>query len=538
MKNRHKNFFNELKVIVLIIIGSLFFSNISFAQNQYELEWSNNYDTSLESSGSNMNRDSEGNIIITGSTFENGNRDFLVIKYTPGGTLLWSQVIGMLNGTNDRITSFFIDSSDNIFLSGVGVETINSSKSIVVKLNTFGDILWVNEYSDDFIASESFRITGDNLGNTFVTGFAANIFPIKMIVYKLDTNGNLSWVVNYSSDDSTIYYGRNIRIVDNTIIALGTASVGEDQKIILLKYNMDGELLYSNETFFDDGSFNVNSHIDHEANIYIGLFGNFKVIKFDPLGNEQWQFEVPTNLPENVTADKVNDIITDQDGNVYVTGRHHGENYGDPDNYTNGNLQVNKISSEGNQIYSYRYENIGTNTGESGNTLYLGNNGYLAIGGSSGSSADTESEFLAVVLDQQGQLVELLKDYEAGSNNSISSVILDEDLNLYVTGTANSKAKTQQYLFTGELSTPNFTAVENKIAPYPNPFSNSLEIEGDTLSGLVEFTLYNANGAVVLQNSFEGEINETINTSSLPNGFYFYTIVNGDVSNSGKLIKK
>ncbi len=531
--------FKVLNFLTIMLMLFLLFPKNSLAQDPYQLEWSNEYYTAGLNRAKFIKQDSEGNIIVGGDTNENGNFDFLVLKYTPGGILLWSQVITLPSEISDTATSFFIDLNDNIFIGGVSEENFNpTTKSVIVKLNTNGDILWIHEYSNDFIASEPFNIIGDNLGNTFVTGTVDNIFPIKMVVYKLDANGNLSWDVNYGPDSSTVYYGWNLRIIDDTIFAVGVSSIGSDKKLILLKFNLNGALIYTNETFLDSSGVDVSSHIDAEGNLYIGLFGDYKVIKFDSLGNEVWQFGLPTNLPDNVTADKVNDIITDADGNVYIAGRHYGENYDDPDNYTNADLQVFKISSEGDELYSYRYENLSTNTAEDAYKLYLGYNGYLAIGGLSGASADSEAEFLAIVLDELGEPIDIIKDYEAGRDNAINSIILDEYLNLYVTGDANFKAKTQKYLFTGELGNPNFTAVENSIAPYPNPFSNSLEIETTILSGLVHFTIYNSNGSIISKSSFMNGDKETINTSSLPSGFYFYTIINGEINKSGKLIKK
>lgn len=541
------------KFAILVLIFSTFASNFALAQEQYQyqLGWSSEVVTELPNytfncpSGTStecqkVRLDTEGNVIVAGTSLVNGNYDFLIVKYTNAGTLLWEKLINISNDTDDRVADIFLDANDNIFVAGISKINQNQSKSILMKLDGAGSIIWQTNYpiSNEYLVSTPFSMTVDDSGNTYVTGIVSNINRLKMFICKFDVDGVLIWDDVYGPNDSTVYYGRNIRIINNVIVVLGNWALPENKQMILLKYSMGGERLYSNETFYDDRSFDVSSFIDENGNSYFGLRGDFKVIKFDPNGNQIWQFNVPTNLPENVFADKVEDIVTDTDGNVYITGRHYGENYGDPDNYTNGDLQVNKISPEGNEIYSYRYENLGTNTGEGGYKLYLGIYGYLAVGGYSDGSANSDSKYLAVVLNQLGEPVDILKFYEPGTDNDITSVVMDEELNLYVTGTANYKAITQQYRFTGELSNPNFPAIEDNIAPYPNPFSNSLVIDTANISGLVSFTLYNANGSIVTQRSFDSGIKEFINTSSLPSGFYFYKIENGTKSNSGKLIKK
>lgn len=86
----------------------------------------------------------------------------------------------------------------------------------------------------------------------------------------------------------------------------------------------------------------ASAHIDEAGNTYLGVFGNFMLNKFDPDRNFLWQVGVPSNFPDNVTADEVQAILTDENGNVFFTGRHYGTGYPGPENYSNGDLQVIK----------------------------------------------------------------------------------------------------------------------------------------------------------------------------------------------------
>ncbi|PKG41295.1 T9SS type A sorting domain-containing protein [Psychroflexus sp. MES1-P1E] len=539
---------------LIFILIALFSGNVSSAQDQYTMEWHKEEDTQLSNwtfscvdplfqECQKIRLDSEDNVIVAGTSLENGSYDFLLLKYSNTGELLWKQLLDISNGSDDRITGIFIDNSDNIIIAGISETSQFLSKSIIIKLDETGNILWESNYSDQYSKSFPSKVIADSSGNVFIAGVIDNggFFHQAFFVCKFDANGNFIWDSIYAPEESTAYRGITLKIIDNTIVSLGLVFkfFPLDRRIVLLKHTQEGNLLYSKETSFDGerNNYSGSSHIDDAGNSYIGLFGNFKVIKYDPLGNEQWQFEVPTNLPDNVTADEVHDIITDTNGNVYITGRHYGENYNDPTEYTNGDLQVNKISSEGNSIYSYRYNNTGANTYDGGNKMFLGDNGYLAIGGSSGE-IEGESRYLAIVLDESGEAFDIIREEAPGNDNEITSLVMDHDLNFYVTGIGSLKALTQKYLFTGTLGTGHFSENRSKIKVYPNPFSNQFQIETKGISGMAEFILYNSNGSIVYRKSFENIPELTIDAQSFSSGFYFYRLSHGEIVEYGKLVKK
>jgi len=94
-----------------------------------------------------------------------------------------------------------------------------------------------------------------------------------------------------------IYEGIKSKIIADTIISFGN-SFPSGNRILINKHSQDGELLDVFETSFEGNP--STFHIDNEGNFYLGLFGDFKVIKFNQLGVKQWEFEVLTNLPSNV----------------------------------------------------------------------------------------------------------------------------------------------------------------------------------------------------------------------------------------------
>lgn len=533
--------------IFLVIISVINFGE-SLAQNQYIMEWSEGENSQIipyTSDCANGNAyecqkirlDSGNNIIVGGSSFENGNYDFLVLKYSNSGTLIWKQLIDISNESIDYLTGISIDISDNIIVTGVSKTSNNASKSVIIKLNEVGDILWESIYSDEYNWSFSQNLAIDTNGNIFITGYVNSGWNSRdMFVCKFDGDGNLLWSDIYAPDESSWYVGLTLRIVDDSVVSLGYSSDSSNNKrVIILKHSQAGNLISSNEALYEGNL--SRYHIDNIGNSYIGMFGDFKIFKFNPSGSEEWEFEVPANLPNNVTADEVKDIISDEEGNIYITGRHYGEGYG-TSNYTNGDLQVNKISSEGDLVYSYRYENLGANAFDAGNKLFLGNNNYIAVGGSSQNNIGDDYNYLAIVLDNLGEPIDTIRQEGQGGDSVIKSVVLDDNFNLYLTGTGNGYTLTQKYSISGTLSINEVSEIESKIRVYPNPFLNELKIITEDIPEFNEFILFNLNGKMVYRKSLENESTINFEGFTIPKGLYFYKITYGKDFQFGKLIKK
>ena len=80
----------------------------------------------------------------------------------------------------------------------------------------------------------------------------------------------------------------------------------------------------------------------------------------------------------------------------------------------------------------------------------------------------------------------------------------------------------------------------NNIAIYPNPFTTSFHIDLNTISTSndVQVSIYNVIGEVVLNASLSSQFN-TVETSKLPSGIYFYKVFNQNgVIQTGRIISQ
>ena len=272
----------------------------------------------------------------------------MVVKYSNSGDLIWKQLIDISEESKDHLTGIYIDEDNNIVVIGYSKWNDDEAKSIIIKLSSEGEILWDSFYSDDYDWSFAQSLAVDTNGDIYMTGYNVENGGLReMYVCKFDSEGEFIWDDIYSVDNSGRYQGVAVKIIDDLIISLGYfySPFPLDKRVVILNHVKSGELLESNEASFE-GSFHTY-YIDDQGNSYIGLFGDFKIIKYDQSGNEQWAFEVPTNLPSNVMADEVQDIISDNVGNVYITGRHYGENYGDVLNqYSVKFLKIDTIDNQ------------------------------------------------------------------------------------------------------------------------------------------------------------------------------------------------
>lgn len=538
-------------LIVIIYVRFLFVLNAVSAQDIYTLEWSKTESSQiipytkdcpdvLTKECQKVRLDSEKSVIVAGSSLENGNFDFLIVKYSNNGDLMWKHLLDLATGSVDYLTGLQIDTEDNIIVIGQSRQSNNIAKSIVIKISPTGDIIWQSTYSIGYDWSFPQDFTMDVNGDIYLTGYInEDYYHREIFVAKFDKNGAFVWDNIYSYDDNGTYKGLKIRIVNEQIQSLGyfVGSSPFDPRLVFLKHDKNGNLIQSNETsYLGQGGSLTSYNIDAQGNYYIGLFGTFKVLKYNIDGNQQWTFSVPNNLPNNVIAEEVEDIISDNNGNIYITGRHYGEHYGDTSLYTNGDLQVVKISPEGSMLYDYKYQNLGTNAFDGGNKLFLGKDNYLVVGGQSQKNyIGSDYDYVAIVLNEFGKAVDTLRYSEQG-DDVIKSVIMDDNYNFYVTGTGNGNTLTQKYFFHGLLGVKENYWAKINIAVYPNPFDEYINIGLSEKYNHIDFRLYNSSGEMVRE--FQS-INSgfRVDTHTLINGTYYYQIVTENYTCLGKLIK-
>ena len=155
-----------------------------------------------------INIDHAGNVIVAGSSHDYDiTFGTFVLKYTPAGTLSWTEAFEFPNdyyGFDLAVGGLGIDSSNNIYIGGHSqYENENGDyfhPSYNLKIDSAGNQIWRNEfYGSDGTGIFATAMVGDDAGNSYVCGnnnIGGN--PI-LDNYIVNSEGQVVWNKTYET---------------------------------------------------------------------------------------------------------------------------------------------------------------------------------------------------------------------------------------------------------------------------------------------------------------------------------------------------
>ncbi len=119
--------------------------------------------------------DAAGNAVVTGSVSNNGNADFLTVKYAAAdGDELWSQRQNGAGNGADRATAVAIDAAGDVFITGFSHNGRNLDLVVIKYAGADGSELWSERYNGTGDGHDTgTAIAVDPHGNVIVTGLSA-----------------------------------------------------------------------------------------------------------------------------------------------------------------------------------------------------------------------------------------------------------------------------------------------------------------------------------------------------------------------------
>jgi hypothetical protein len=324
------------------------------------LLWAHSFGSTGDETGSSLNVDHQGNIILAGTfsgtiDFDPGPgvhsmtsanlEDIYVCKFDPAGNHIWSRQFK--GNKNERVVHTAIDNNDNIGLTGPFSGTIDFDPGIdtfsLSSQNSDPDIFFCKLDSDgDFISAIKISGYESDSGEDLVFDSNNNVL----------ITGYFRGTVDFDPGPSThylsgIYWDVYILKLDSLNNFIWAKSFGgnHQETVHSIKLDID-ESIYTIGEFIGDVDFDPDTGVFEVNNFYQGE--DIYVLKLDDNGQFQWVMQLGADSLEYGS-----DLAITNSGILYVTGFFWGQPDLDPgpgtfqiDGWNHFNTFIAKYTSE------------------------------------------------------------------------------------------------------------------------------------------------------------------------------------------------
>jgi uncharacterized delta-60 repeat protein len=195
-------------------------------------QWEARYNAEADSSDISYNLavDGAGNVYVAGTSFgNNGNFDYVTIKYNTAGVEQWTARYNGQGNRDDRVRDLMVDAAGNVYVTGRGFESSGTNDYATVKYDNAGVQQWVARYNSPGNGTDqAFRVIVDGSGNVYVTGYsyfgpdADNDY----VTIKYNSAGKREWLMRFNSyaDSTDVAYDMAVSAAGNVYVA--GASIG------------------------------------------------------------------------------------------------------------------------------------------------------------------------------------------------------------------------------------------------------------------------------------------------------------------------
>lgn len=268
-------------------------------------------------------------------------------------------------GRNDEAYAIAIDSNRNVYVTGIGTFDLYNGNErydmVTVKYDTDGNQKWVRSFAGYYDGADwGYRVICDNSNSIYVSGFtlSASGQNTDIVSIKCDSAGNEQWQrrFNNKGDDYIRPLMSKINNLNNLVVA--SYYKGDTTRLDYLTYKYDtfGNLLWSN--IYDGGAQKTDwindLIIDNQNNVYVTgsswntLTGyDYLTIKYSTIGNEVWRKRL--NDSANYSSDEEPTIAIDSRQNIFVYGT---------STYYHDYSVVSIYDNNGNLITKFRNTNV------------------------------------------------------------------------------------------------------------------------------------------------------------------------------------
>ncbi len=283
----------------------------------------------------NLVVDAENNVLITGSSTGVNNNDLITIKYNPLGQESWSaRYNGPANGA-DQGTALAVDTTGNVIVVGYSIHPVSHADFVTIKYSPSGEMMWSALYNGASDSSDFARaVAVDCSGSIYVAGESlCEGSGNDLVIIKYDADGHMLWERRYNNPNNTsdALIALALDPCGHPILAGNIVNSARNYQYVVLKLNPEGEILWSRipefEGYLSALTLNREGQIYLTGSAYIrSSHDDYAVVKLDSEGNVLWQ--TFSQRPSEDSGLSSQAITVDDNGNVYITGNMYwGVNY-------------------------------------------------------------------------------------------------------------------------------------------------------------------------------------------------------------------
>ncbi|MCP3690031.1 MAG: tandem-95 repeat protein, partial [Gammaproteobacteria bacterium] len=352
--------------------------------------------------GRSMTVQSDGKILVTGSSHNGTDNDFALIRYNTDGSLDTTFgggdgiVTTDLGSSNDSGRSIMIQSDGKILVAGDS-DNGTDDKFALIRYNTDGSLdtsfgtsgIATTPIGSGDVFVESAVLQSD--GKILLAGAGADVTRSQydIVIVRFNTNGSLDTSFDTDGIVATPFsashaVARSITVLSDGKILVAGDSIGDNYDFTLARYNADGSL----DTSFDgDGILTTAIGAGHDIPMSItvqsdgkillagnssnGTDDDFAMVRYNADGSLDTSFDGDGIVTTAIGAgrDHIRSITVQSDGKIVVTGHSH--------NGTNDDFALVRYNADGSLDTSFDSVNTldGTPTfTEGGSAVVLDSN--------------------------------------------------------------------------------------------------------------------------------------------------------------------
>jgi hypothetical protein len=529
-------------ILILTTIGIM-----TNAYSQSTLLWSKDFTTGLNNYYSeypSIQTIADTIKVVGRKNTANGQR-LLIVKYDLLGDTISTNTYGSDSVSNNSIIDYKFDTTNHVYILHKEQLGFYKSKIVIQKYSLDGTLIWVEQIQNPADTSYTPRSLG--LANDtclFIAAYKEYDYPAPgddviftttlSQLYAYKSNGNQLWQREFNPNTEINWFAYDIFVHNNTAFLFANNSSFINR---LVKVDINNNLTINTNTGILNGINDVQLTPDN--NLIIIAWTRYRISKVNLSGSLIWTQQYGTNLPSNVSGDEMKATIQDSAGNIYITGRHYGLNYGTP-SYTNADILTLKYDNNGNLIWQNRYE-YGVNNADIGNTIIL-KNGQVYVGGNSQRlGVGTDYDYVVLKIDSASGMSTGVYRYDglANGDDAVSSLYVFDNGNVALTGLSYINSQydwTTQLLSDVVLSVQNIS-LDNNFQIYPNPTASG-EVLTVVGNGIKSYSIISTVGQVVQNGTLGTNDLHSIHIENITTGMYLLYLKTDKGITTRKLIVK